>query len=166
MPRALCHYAKTIYKQKSLPLGKETFLHKVIFERVVSIHEEHINNIAYKFWDLLKKPYLDVIGMESFWWQFLKRGAFSNCHILSLFASATKRNVKIQLHVCNLHYTKESLGLYRSTFPSNMIISWTQIFLCIKKEEYDCIPLSIDIVPYCGIGRIVHSANLCAYILA
>lgn len=54
MPRALCHYAKTIYKQKSLPLGKETLLHKVIFERVVSIHEEHINNIAYKFWDLLK----------------------------------------------------------------------------------------------------------------
>jgi hypothetical protein len=74
MPRALCHYAKTIllfpfliiYKQKSLPLGKETLLHKVIFERVVSIHEEHINNIAYKFLDLLKnkKPYLDVLGME------------------------------------------------------------------------------------------------------
>ena len=57
MPRALCHYAKTIllafsyniYKQKSLPLGKETLLHKVILERVVSIYEEHINNIAYKF---------------------------------------------------------------------------------------------------------------------
>lgn len=57
MPRDLCHYAKTIllfsfliiYKQKSLPLGKETLLHKVILERVVSIHEEHINNIAYKF---------------------------------------------------------------------------------------------------------------------
>nr|DAI77159.1 MAG TPA: Initiation control protein YabA [Caudoviricetes sp.] len=27
------------------------------------------------------------------------------------------------MHVCNLHYTKESLGLYHSTFPSNMIIS-------------------------------------------
>nr|DAZ00983.1 MAG TPA: hypothetical protein [Caudoviricetes sp.] len=49
MPRDLCHYAKTIYKQKSLPLGKETLLHKVILERVVSIYEEHINNIAYKF---------------------------------------------------------------------------------------------------------------------
>lgn len=35
----------------------------------------------------------------------------------------------------------------------------------IKKEEYDCIPLSIDIIPCCGIGRIVHSTNLCAYIL-
>ena len=87
-------------------------------------------------------------------------------HFVVVFASATKRNVKIQLHVCNLHYTKESLGLYRSTFPSNMIISWTQIFSCIKKEEYDCIPISIDIIPYYGIGRIVHSTNLCAYIIA
>lgn len=86
-------------------------------------------------------------------------------------ASATKRNVKIQLHVCNLHYTKESLGLYHSTFPSSMIITQAQIFSCIKKEEYDCIPLSIDIIPYydigrIDIGRIVHSTNLCAYILA
>nr|DAZ00984.1 MAG TPA: hypothetical protein [Caudoviricetes sp.] len=45
-----------------------------------------------------------------------------------MFASATKRNVKIQLHVCNLHYTKENLGLYRSTFPSNMIISYQYEF--------------------------------------
>ena len=51
-------------------------------------------------------------------------------------------------------------------FTSNMIISQAQMFLCIKKEEYDCIPLSIDIIPYYGIGRIVHSANLCAYIIA
>lgn len=76
-----------------------------------------------------------------------KRGNFSDCHILLLFASATKRNVKIQLHVCNLHYTKENLGLYHSTFPSNMIITQAQIFSCIKKEEYDRIPLSIDIIP-------------------
>ena len=74
--------------------------------------------------------------MESFWWQFLKRGAFSDCHIsLLLFASATKRNVKIQLHVCNLHYTKESLGLYHSTFPSNMIISRK----CINHWKKPCI---------------------------
>ena len=86
-------------------------------------------------------------------------------HFVVVFASATKRNVKIQLHVCNLHYTKESLGLYRSTFPSNMIIAQAQMFLCIKKEEYNRIPLSIDIIPYYGIGRIVHSTNLCAYIL-
>ena len=57
-----------------------------------------------------------------------KKGSFSNCHILLLFARATKRNVKIQLHVCNLHYTKESLGLYRSTFPSNMIIAYQYEF--------------------------------------
>ena len=87
-------------------------------------------------------------------------------HFVVVFASTTKRNVKIRLHVCNLHYTKESLGLYRSTFPSNMIITQAQIFSCIKKEEYDCIPLSIDIIPCCGIGRIVHSANLCAYTIA
>lgn len=87
-------------------------------------------------------------------------------HFVVVFASATKRNVKIQLHVCNVIYTKENLGLYHSTFPSNMIISQAQMFLCIKKEEYDCIPLSIDIIPYYGIGRIVHSANLCTYIIA
>ena len=86
-------------------------------------------------------------------------------HFVVVFARAIKRNVKIQLHVCNLHYTKENLGLYRSTFPSNMIISWTQIFSCIKKEEYNRIPLSIDIISYYDIGRIVHSTNLCAYIL-
>nr|DAW84023.1 MAG TPA: hypothetical protein [Bacteriophage sp.] len=49
-------------------------------------------------------------------------------HFVVVFASATKRNVKIQLHVCNLHYTKESLGLYRSTFPSNMIIPYQYEF--------------------------------------
>ena len=52
-----------------------------------------------------------------------------------VYASATKRNVKIQLHVYNLHYTKESLGLYRSTFPSNMIISYPYEFY-IKRTTF------------------------------
>lgn len=127
MPRTLCHYAKNIllfpsliiYKQKSLPVRRLFCISFSYLRKGVFIHEEHINNITYNFQDLLKKqkPYLMWMRYGIVLVTTLKKGSFQQLsHFVVVYASACKRKVKIQSHVCNRLYTKESFGLYHSAF--------------------------------------------------
>lgn len=103
----------------------------------------------------------------------LKKGSFQQLsHFVVVYASAYKRKVKIQSHVCNRLYTKESFGLYHSAFSQQHdYIMNTNIFMHKKrrirlyspKHRYYTI-VQIRIIQN-DIGRIVHSTNLCAYIL-